>query len=89
MASQEESLPPFGGKASQRRYLEMSVAKLLSGRQSYSGYFVLSLGFVPFCQISNSHKFTILRKHVKIIDNFSFGKGATVVANKKDDFIYF
>ena len=31
----------------------------------------------------------ILRKHVKIIDNFSFDKGATLVANKKDDFIYF
>ena len=38
----------------------------------------------------NSYSFKqILRKHVKIIDNFSFGKGATVVANKKDDFIYF
>ena len=31
----------------------------------------------------------ILRKHVKIIDNFSFDKEATVVANKKDHFIYF
>ena len=31
----------------------------------------------------------ILRKYVKIIDNFSFDKGATVVANKKDHFIYF
>ena len=30
----------------------------------------------------------ILRKYVKIIDNFSFDKGATVVANKKDHFIY-
>ena len=38
----------------------------------------------------NSYSFKqILRKHVKIIDNFSFDKGATVVANKKDDFIYF
>ena len=38
----------------------------------------------------NSYSFKqILRKYVKIIDNFSFGKGATVVANKKDDFIYF
>ena len=31
----------------------------------------------------------ILRKYVKIIDNFSFDKGATVVANKKDHFVYF
>ena len=31
----------------------------------------------------------ILRKYVKITDNFSFDKGATVVANKKDHFIYF
>ena len=31
----------------------------------------------------------ILRKHVKIIDNFSFDKEATVVTNKKDHFIYF
>ena len=38
----------------------------------------------------NSYSFKqILRKHVKILDNFSFDKGATVVANKKDDFIYF
>ena len=27
--------------------------------------------------------------NVKIIDNFSFDKEATVVANKKDHFIYF
>ena len=31
----------------------------------------------------------ILRKHVKTIDNFSFEKEATVVANRKDHFIYF
>ena len=31
----------------------------------------------------------ILRKHVTIIDNFSFGKEVTVVANKKDHFIDF
>ena len=31
----------------------------------------------------------ILGKYVKIIDNFTFDKGATVVANKKDHFIYF
>ena len=30
----------------------------------------------------------ISRKYVKIIDNFSFDKGATVVTNKKDHFIY-
>ena len=30
----------------------------------------------------------ILGKYFKIIDNFSFDKGATVVANKKDHFIY-
>ena len=28
-------------------------------------------------------------KHVKTIDNFSFEKEATVVANRKDHFIYF
>ena len=31
----------------------------------------------------------ILCKHVKIIDNFSFDKGITVVTKKKDDFVYF
>ena len=31
----------------------------------------------------------ILCKHAKIIDNFSFDKGITVVTKKKDDFVYF
>ena len=31
----------------------------------------------------------ILCKHAKIIDNFSFDKGITVVTKEKDDFVYF